>query len=230
MAVRLSRPKGEIDDKLHLHARSIDIAHPDGGRLMVTAPLPPHMLKTWELLGFDPNRKGGPVSGGAQAMKKDAAAFHQELARDRTQGSSQAADDGRGIRVQHRARRGLDLVQLQVLHGRLPPGVRSNPPVASRDEEEFLFILEGTPDLWLDGYLYRLNEGDGVSMPHGTGAGRAILNNSQEAEVRFILSQRRFALWLEVRPSRRRSTRKPMSFSRISESLDGCAEETTRPP
>lgn len=49
-----ARPKGEIADKLHLHARSIDIAHPDGGRLKVTAPLPPHMLKTWKLLGFDP--------------------------------------------------------------------------------------------------------------------------------------------------------------------------------
>lgn len=47
------RGKGEIADKLHLHARSIDIAHPDGGRLQVTAPLPPHMLKSWTLLGFN---------------------------------------------------------------------------------------------------------------------------------------------------------------------------------
>lgn len=55
-----ARPKGEIDDKLHLHARSIDIAHPDGGRLVVTAPLAPHMLKTWALLGFDPDAKDDP--------------------------------------------------------------------------------------------------------------------------------------------------------------------------
>ena len=47
------RGKGEIENRLHLHARSIDIARPDGGRLSVTAPLPPHMLKTWNLLGFD---------------------------------------------------------------------------------------------------------------------------------------------------------------------------------
>jgi uncharacterized cupin superfamily protein len=78
-----------------------------------------------------------------------------------------------------------DLSQLQILHGRLPPGVRSNPPVASRDEEEFLFVLEGAPDLWLDGYLYRLTEGDGVSLPARTGTGRAILNNSNK-EVRFF--------------------------------------------
>jgi 23S rRNA pseudouridine955/2504/2580 synthase len=48
---------GQVADKLHLHARSIDIAHPDGGRLTVTAPLSPHMQKSWELLGFNPNRK-----------------------------------------------------------------------------------------------------------------------------------------------------------------------------
>jgi 23S rRNA pseudouridine955/2504/2580 synthase len=41
-----------IEEKLHLHARSIDIAHPDGGRLSVTAPLSPHMLKAWKFLGL----------------------------------------------------------------------------------------------------------------------------------------------------------------------------------
>ncbi len=48
-----ARGKGGIADRLHLHARSIDIARPDGGRLVVTAPLPDHMLKSWELLGFN---------------------------------------------------------------------------------------------------------------------------------------------------------------------------------
>ena len=55
-----SRGKGAIADKLHLHARSLDIARPDGGRLQVSAPLPPHMLKSWELLGFDPNDPRDP--------------------------------------------------------------------------------------------------------------------------------------------------------------------------
>jgi 23S rRNA pseudouridine955/2504/2580 synthase len=55
-----AKGKGAIADKLHLHARSIDIARPDGGRLQVTAPLSPHMLKSWALLGFDPNDKRDP--------------------------------------------------------------------------------------------------------------------------------------------------------------------------
>jgi 23S rRNA pseudouridine955/2504/2580 synthase len=45
---------------LHLHARSIDIGRPDGGRLQATAPLPPHMLKSWKLLGFDPDDRSDP--------------------------------------------------------------------------------------------------------------------------------------------------------------------------
>ncbi len=44
---------GGIQKRLHLHARSIDIPHPSGGRLKVTAPLPPHMVQSWNLLGFD---------------------------------------------------------------------------------------------------------------------------------------------------------------------------------
>lgn len=59
-----ARPRGAVADKLHLHARSIDIAHPAGGRLTVTAPLPPHMMKTWKLLGFDPNADDDPFAHG----------------------------------------------------------------------------------------------------------------------------------------------------------------------
>jgi len=54
------RGRGDIADKLHLHARSIDIGRPDGGRLQVTAPLPPHMVKSWQLLGFDPDDRRDP--------------------------------------------------------------------------------------------------------------------------------------------------------------------------
>ena len=55
-----ARGRGDIENKLHLHARAIDIAHPDGGRLTVTAPLPPHMEKSWELLGFNADAAENP--------------------------------------------------------------------------------------------------------------------------------------------------------------------------
>ncbi|WP_068082380.1 RluA family pseudouridine synthase [Polycladidibacter stylochi] len=45
---------GGIQNKLHLHARRILIPHPSGnGMIDVSAPLPPHMQQTWNLLGFD---------------------------------------------------------------------------------------------------------------------------------------------------------------------------------
>jgi len=37
---------------LHLHARSLQTPSPEGGTLRVTAPLPPHLRQTWDLLGF----------------------------------------------------------------------------------------------------------------------------------------------------------------------------------
>ncbi|MEE8438029.1 MAG: RluA family pseudouridine synthase [Micropepsaceae bacterium] len=48
-----AKGRGELEDRLHLHARFLDIAHPKGGRLKIDAPLPPHMLHTWKLFGFD---------------------------------------------------------------------------------------------------------------------------------------------------------------------------------
>jgi 23S rRNA pseudouridine955/2504/2580 synthase len=47
---------GGIQQKLHLLARRIAIPHPRGGIIDVTAPLPPHMLQSWNLLGLDAKR------------------------------------------------------------------------------------------------------------------------------------------------------------------------------
>lgn len=44
---------GGIQKKLHLHARRIRIPNPSGGMLDVKAPLPPHMVQTFNLLGLD---------------------------------------------------------------------------------------------------------------------------------------------------------------------------------
>ncbi|HWJ76217.1 MAG TPA: RluA family pseudouridine synthase [Kaistia sp.] len=49
---------GGLQNKLHLHARRIVIPHPAGGTLDVTAPLPPHMVQSWNLLGFDTDLGG----------------------------------------------------------------------------------------------------------------------------------------------------------------------------
>ncbi|MGN6287153.1 MAG: RluA family pseudouridine synthase [Afipia sp.] len=47
---------GGIQNRLHLLARRIVIPHPRGGVIDVTAPLPPHMLQSWNLLGLEAER------------------------------------------------------------------------------------------------------------------------------------------------------------------------------
>ncbi|MEO3999234.1 RluA family pseudouridine synthase [Mesorhizobium sp. CAU 1732] len=44
---------GGMQNRLHLHARRIVIPHPNGGVIDVTAPIPPHMRQSWNLLGFE---------------------------------------------------------------------------------------------------------------------------------------------------------------------------------
>lgn len=44
---------GGIQKKLHLHARRLRIPHPGQGWIDVTAPLPPHMVQSWNLLGLE---------------------------------------------------------------------------------------------------------------------------------------------------------------------------------
>jgi 23S rRNA pseudouridine955/2504/2580 synthase len=45
-----------VENQLHLHARRLVFPHPRGGTVDVTAPLPEHMLHTFDLFGFDAKR------------------------------------------------------------------------------------------------------------------------------------------------------------------------------
>jgi 23S rRNA pseudouridine955/2504/2580 synthase len=47
---------GGMQNRLHLLARRIAVPHPRGGAIDVTAPLPPHMEQSWNLLGLDAKR------------------------------------------------------------------------------------------------------------------------------------------------------------------------------
>lgn len=47
---------GGMQNRLHLLARRIAVPHPRGGTIDVTAPLPPHMQQSWNLLGLDATR------------------------------------------------------------------------------------------------------------------------------------------------------------------------------
>jgi len=82
--------------------------------------------------------------------------------------------------------RRFGFARLGIHHERLPPGHRTSYPHAESAEEEFVFVVEGTPDVWLDGVLHRLKPGDAVGFQPGTGLCHSFLNNT-DAEVRLLV-------------------------------------------
>ncbi|MDX2306738.1 MAG: RluA family pseudouridine synthase [Hyphomicrobium sp.] len=57
----LDLPAENMEAKLHLHARRLVIPHPTSKeKIDVTAPLPPHMTRTWELLGLNATKYAEP--------------------------------------------------------------------------------------------------------------------------------------------------------------------------
>lgn len=82
--------------------------------------------------------------------------------------------------------RKLGLGRLGIHHERLPPGRRTSYPHAESDEEEFIYVLEGYPEAWINGYLWKLEPGDSVGFPAGTGVCHTFINNTSE-EVRLLV-------------------------------------------
>lgn len=82
--------------------------------------------------------------------------------------------------------RHFGFARLGIHHVRLLPGRRTSFPHAESAEDEFIYVIAGTPDVWLDGHLHRLSPGDAVGFPAGTGLSHTFLNNS-DAEVTLIV-------------------------------------------
>jgi len=78
------------------------------------------------------------------------------------------------------------LVRIGVNVQRLPPGTRSSWPHAEENEEEFVFVLEGEVDAWINGDLHRMVAGDLAAFPAGTGICHCFINNS-DREVRLLV-------------------------------------------
>jgi uncharacterized cupin superfamily protein/RimJ/RimL family protein N-acetyltransferase len=72
----------------------------------------------------------------------------------------------------------LGLVKIGIHIETLLPGRRTSWPHAESDEEEFGFVIEGHPEVWIDGVLHGLKPGDVVAFPSGTGTAHTFLNNT----------------------------------------------------
>jgi uncharacterized cupin superfamily protein len=98
------------------------------------------------------------------------------------------------------------LKKLGIHHELLKSGQRTSYPHAEQDEEEFVYVIEGAPDIWVNGNLHRLKPGDGVGLPSGTGVGHTFINNT-ESDVRLLVvgekSKKESKIYYPLHPHRR---------------------------
>lgn len=117
------------------------------------------------------------------STRPDFIKHHAEI-EDADRASYRGSDERFAINARFGRAFGLD--RIGVNHVRLPPGRRTSLPHAESTEEEFVFVVEGTPDVWIDGTLHRLTPGDGVGFPAGTGIAHTVINNT-DTEIRLIV-------------------------------------------
>jgi len=78
------------------------------------------------------------------------------------------------------------LVRLGINLQRLQPGRRSSWPHAESDEEEFVYVIEGEVEAWVDGELHRMFAGDFAAFPAGTGICHCFINNSTREALLLV--------------------------------------------
>lgn len=73
---------------------------------------------------------------------------------------------------------------------RLPPGRRTSWPHAEGDEEEFVYVVEGEADVWVDGHLHHVKAGDFVGFVAGTGISHTVINNGDKDALLFVCGEK----------------------------------------
>lgn len=94
------------------------------------------------------------------------------------------SDEGLGFT--RRVGRAAGLRKIGINLVRLPPGHRTSWPHAEEKEEEFVYVLEGDVEAWVDGVLHPMKPGDLAAFPSGTGVCHTFINNG-EREARLLV-------------------------------------------
>lgn len=82
--------------------------------------------------------------------------------------------------------RAAGLLRIGLHLTRMPPGTRSSWPHAEEDEEEFVYVLEGEVDAWIDGELHPMKAGDLAAFPAGTGICHTFINNGEREALLLV--------------------------------------------
>lgn len=83
----------------------------------------------------------------------------------------------------------LGLKKLGIHHEILNPNKRSSWPHAHKVEEELVFIIKGSPDIWINGNTYRAKPGDAVFFPPGSNLAHTLINNTNDVVEMMVLGE-----------------------------------------
>ncbi|MAE58735.1 MAG: hypothetical protein CME69_07630 [Halobacteriovorax sp.] len=72
----------------------------------------------------------------------------------------------------------FSLKRIAAHYFKIPTGYRTSEPHAESHEEEFVYVISGQIDLWLNGHIKKMSAGDCIGFPAGTGVGHCFINNS----------------------------------------------------
>jgi uncharacterized cupin superfamily protein len=86
--------------------------------------------------------------------------------------------------------RGAGFKKLGIHHVRVPPGQQTSLPHAESLEEEFVFVISGTPHAWVDGFIYELGPGWAAGFPAGTGIAHCFINNTNRDVELLVIGER----------------------------------------
>jgi uncharacterized cupin superfamily protein len=78
------------------------------------------------------------------------------------------------------------LRQIGIHQMRLLPGTRTSWPHAESHEEEFVYVISGEVDAWIDGELHRMKAGDLAGFPSGTGICHTFLNDGDTEALLLV--------------------------------------------
>lgn len=94
------------------------------------------------------------------------------------------SDEGNGYQRSIGRAAGLQKIGVNLM--RLPPGERSSWPHAEAKEEEFVYVVEGEVDAWIDGFLHPMRPGDLAAFPTGTGICHCFINNGEHEALLLV--------------------------------------------
>jgi uncharacterized cupin superfamily protein len=86
--------------------------------------------------------------------------------------------------------RAAGLLRIGLHLQRLEPGQRTSWPHAEEKEEEFVLVLEGEVEAWVDGHLYPMHAGDFAAFPAGTGICHTFINNGERDATLLVGGER----------------------------------------